>query len=251
MLTSSYIHIRGVSALGERSLWEQGALSWDAFLAAPERWVADGADLRKVERAVEMSQKNLTSGNYQYFASRFPRREHWRAFPEFRDSAAFLDIETSGRGNEITVIGLYDGLDYTAYVQGENIMDFEDAISRYSMVVTFFGTGFDLPVLRSQFPNVSWDHLHIDLCPTLRRLGFVGGLKSIERQFGIERSAATKGLTGRDAVYLWRQSRRGSKEAMSRLIEYNKEDVVNLEQLMEAAYFELREWTMGTLVASA
>lgn len=247
MLTSTYIHIRGISPKCERSLWEQGALSWGDFLAKPKSFITERAEIAKVKRAVENSVHHLEVGDFQYFAQRLPRREHWRAFPEFRDTAVYLDIETDGGNSDssITVIGLYDGVTFTPYVKGENLQEFEDAISKSSTIVTFFGTGFDLPVMQRQFPNVLFDHLHIDLCTALRRIGYRGGLKAIERQFGIERSERTQGLTGRDAVYLWRKHLRGDSNSYELLIEYNREDVVNLERLMEAAYFDLREFTMG------
>jgi len=247
LLTSTYIHVRGIDAKSERSLWEQGALSWDAFLGDPRRWVAEKADIAKVERSVAASAEALERGEHQYFANRLPRREHWRAFPEFRDSLVYLDIETVGSfvDDSITVVGLYDGVRYSPYIKGENLAEFPDAISVYSTVVTFFGAGFDLPMLAREFPSIELDQLHIDLCPTMRRLGYRGGLKSIERQFGIERSPATRGLTGRDAVYLWRNYLRGKESALDTLIQYNREDVVNLERLMEVAYSDLRLMVMG------
>jgi len=168
-------------------------------------------------------------------------------FPEFRDSIAYLDIETTGRKSSqpITVIGIYDGVRYQSYVKGVNLAEFADAISHFSVIVTFFGAGFDLPVIRGAFPSLSLDQIHIDLCPLMRQVGYTGGLKAIERAVGIERSPATKGLTGRDAVYLWDQYRRGSQDALDLLLDYNREDVVNLEKLMELAYFDMRSMTMS------
>lgn len=246
MLTSTFIHVRDIDPRSERSLWQQGATTWDGFLAEPERFTT-GADLKKVVRAVENGRSRLESGEYQYFGRRIPNRLHWRMFPEFRDSIAYLDIETTGRadGQPITVIGIYDGLSYLPFVKGDNLGEFADAISHYSVIVTFFGAGFDLPVIRSAFPSLNLDQIHIDLCPLMRQIGYRGGLKAIERAVGIERSPATKNLTGRDAIYLWRQSKRGSQEAHDLLLEYNREDVINLEKLMEMAYFDLRSMTMA------
>ena len=208
--------------------------------------MTERAEISQVRRSVANSKQKLEQGEHQYFVSRLPRREHWRAFPEFRDTTVYLDIETEGnfRDDAITVIGLYDGVQYLPFVKGDNLFAFEDAISRYSTIITFFGSGFDLPMMAKQFPRLMLDHLHIDLCPTMRRLGYRGGLKSIERQFGITRSPQTQGLTGRDAVRLWRQYVRGDDSALELLLDYNREDVVNLETLMEATYFQLREFVM-------
>jgi uncharacterized protein YprB with RNaseH-like and TPR domain len=247
VLTSTFIHVRDIDLRSEKSLWQQGATTWEGFLAEPERY-AIGADLKKVVRAVENGRKRLDSGEYQYFSRRIPHRQHWRMFPEFRDSIAYLDIETVGRASSqpITVIGIYDGVQYLPFVKGENLGEFADAISHYSVIVTFFGAGFDLPVLRSAFPSLSLDQIHIDLCPLMRQIGYRGGLKAIERAVGIERSPATKGLAGRDAVHLWNRHLRGSQDALNLLLEYNREDVVNLEKLMEMAYFDMRSMTMST-----
>jgi len=74
----------------------------------------------------------------------------------------------------------------------------------------------------------------------LRRMRFVGGLKAIESQAGILRSEVTTGLGGFDAVRLWHAYDAGDDDALDLLLEYNMEDVVNLEPLAELAYEGLR-----------
>ena len=247
MLTSTFIHVRDIDPKGERSLWDQGASNWDAFLAEPNRFVV-GCELGKAVRALENGHRRLERGEYQYFASRIPKRDHWRMFPEFRDSVVYLDIETTGSNRDddpITIIGLFDGVEYMPYIKGDNLAEFHDAISHYSVIVTFFGGGFDLPVIKSSFPSLRLDQVHIDLCPLMRQVGYRGGLKAIERAIGIERSPKTQGLTGRDAVRLWGAYQRGSAAALDTLLAYNREDVVNLEKLMELAYFDMRSMTMS------
>lgn len=152
-----------------------------------------------------------------------------------------LDIETEGKSGEdqVTCIGLYDGQKYTCLLKGEDIESFRDLISHYSMVITFFGTGFDLPVLMNRFPGLVLDQIHLDLCPVLKDLGYRGGLKKIETAFNIERSEETAGLNGRDAIRLWNDYRRGNDGALDLLVRYNKEDTVNLMTLAEAAYEKL------------
>ncbi len=119
--------------------------------------------------------------------------------------------------------------------------DFEDEITNYDLLVTFFGTGFDLPCIRRTFPGLKLNGLHIDLCPLFRRLSLTGGLKSIENQLGISRSAKTTGLDGWDAVRLWREWELGSKESLQVLLEYNREDIVNLATLLDYGYREMRK----------
>ncbi len=168
-------------------------------------------------------------------------RDAWRAWREFRDGCVYLDIETDG-GREpecVTLIGLYDGREFVCLRKDEDLGNFPDIISHYGMIVTFFGSGFDLPVLQRCFPSLRLDQIHLDLCPTLKRIGFKGGLKKIEKQFQIERSEATDGLSGWDAVRLWRQFQRGDEIALQTLVEYNREDVVNLERLAELSFEKL------------
>jgi uncharacterized protein YprB with RNaseH-like and TPR domain len=151
-----------------------------------------------------------------------------------------VDIETDG-GTDITVIGIYDGSKFTVLVKDEDLGNFPDVISHYSTIVTFFGTGFDIPVLQKNFKSFQFDQIHIDLCPMLRSLGYRGGLKSIEKEMGIQRDPSVDGLTGYDAVKLWRRYRNLRDErAMETLIAYNKADVVNLEALMVRAYKKMK-----------
>ena len=49
-------------------------------------------------------------------------------------------------------------------------------------------------------------------------------------------------MNGFEAVKLWKHYERGNKEALERLVQYNKEDVINLKPLMEFAYKELSEF---------
>jgi uncharacterized protein YprB with RNaseH-like and TPR domain len=57
-----------------------------------------------------------------------------------------------------------------------------------------------------------------------------GGLKAVERQLGIERRL--KDVNGWEAVKLWwRYVDSFDLEALDRLLEYNREDVVNLKAL--------------------
>ncbi len=59
-----------------------------------------------------------------------------------------------------------------------------------------------------------------------------GGLKAVERQLGIERRL--KDMNGYEAIKLWwRYVDFFDLEALNKLLEYNKEDVLNLKTLKE------------------
>jgi uncharacterized protein YprB with RNaseH-like and TPR domain len=74
----------------------------------------------------------------------------------------------------------------------------------------------------------------------LRRLGYRGGLKNIEKQLGIGRESDVYGMDGHDAVMLWKAYQWGDQEALDRLVKYNTADIVNLEPLMQLGYGEMK-----------
>ncbi len=208
-----------------------------------------------VQATLESSQSALTNLEHQIFARGLGLKEAWRAWPEFRSRCVYLDIETDGGsgGNSITTIGMWDGKSFQCLVKGDNLGNFPDIISNYSMIVTFYGSGFDLPMLEKGFKGLKFDQIHLDLCPTLRRIGIRGGLKRIEKQLGIKRGDDTEGLDGLDAIRLWRRyTALGDNAALELLIAYNREDVVNLEWLANYTYQHMKvETVRGTPLAIA
>lgn len=245
MLTRTFLHIPGLGPKTERSLWEQGCPDWDTFLGE-RQFEVNQVPYETARLEVETSRHNLKEEVHQYFSRALGVAEAWRAFPEFRRRAVYLDIETDGgdRGDSVTMVGLYDGENFRALIKGDDLGEFPDVISHYGMIISFFGTGFDLPMLLKAFPNLRFDQIHMDLCPTLRRVGMHGGLKKIEKALGIERPEETDGLNGMDAIRLWRAHRLGSDTALEKLIAYNRDDVVNLEKLAEIAYDRLYRQTV-------
>lgn len=242
MLERTFVHIPGVGRHTERALWSAGCHTWSDLAGGLDRYSTGTANRSDVSLHLETSQRSLEEGWHQYFAPRLGMNEAWRAWPEFRHRCVYLDIETDGgqSGGAITTIGLYDGKEFTGLVRDIDLGNFPDIISQYSMIVTFFGAGFDLPVIQKRFPTLRLDQIHLDLCPTLKKVGLRGGLKSIERHLDIIRSPRTAGLTGYDAVRLWREYLRGKDDSLEILLEYNREDVVNLEALAEHAYNRLK-----------
>ena len=248
MLTATFIHAPGIGSVTERSLWAQGAVSWQAYIENLSRLRIPPRHHTTLQATVEDSIAALDEARVDYFARNLPKKEHWRATSHF-PKIGYLDIETNGgmSADSITVIGLYDGEEFHKYVKGQNLPQFAYECQDYDGFVTFFGTGFDLPFLKRRFPvleNVFADRLHIDLCPLLKRLGHTGGLKRIEQSLGIARVPEADGLNGMDAVRLWRTYRQGGRHAegaLHQLLAYNKEDVVNMKTLLEYAQPRLRE----------
>jgi uncharacterized protein YprB with RNaseH-like and TPR domain len=250
LIARTFVHLPRIGYGTERRLWRSGVRSWEDLVArsAPpkgisqERW-------RDLQREVRASRAALGCLDHVYFSRRLPSRDHWRTFERFRRKIAYLDIETTGLGSwaDITVVGLYDGLSTRTYIHGENLDELAEDLAQHALLVTYNGATFDLPFLRRRFPRVVWDHLHIDLRYPLKRLGHSGGLKSIERARGLQRSPDIAHLDGFDAVRLWNEYQAGSDEALELLVKYNAADIINLETLAERAYAELSAQVIGEI----
>ncbi|MCF8114693.1 MAG: ribonuclease H-like domain-containing protein, partial [Desulfotignum sp.] len=237
MLTNSFIHIPGVGAVTEKRLWTAGLLDWHQVDAAGSCDIS-ARSLMRIAACMAESCEHLDKNNPAYFAAHLPAGEHWRFFPQFRKTTAFIDIETTGMdmfGSEITTIALYDGESIKYYVQGQNLDAFMDDIEKYNVIVTYNGKTFDVPFIEKYF-CIRMNHAHIDLRYVLKSLGYGGGLKMCEKALGLDRGDLD-GVDGFFAVLLWREfAHTGNIKALETLLAYNIEDVVNLETLMVTAY---------------
>jgi len=241
MLLHTFIHIPTIGINTERLIWKQGINDWFDFLNNKPNFMSYEKYLfccEKIEEGI------LNLSNPIYFASRLPKSEHWRLYQDYNSLCVYLDIETNSREDkavEITVIGIYDGKNYTPFVSGKNLTNFEEFISKYILVVTFNGNTFDLPMIQKNFPNVYLPPIQIDLKYSLRKLGIKGGLKKVEEFFFIERPLDVKDLTGYHALLLWRQFQNyNDKAALELLLKYNEQDCVNLKPLMDICFERLK-----------
>ena len=152
---------------------------------------------------------------------------------------AYLDIETTGLTSSecvITVIGIHlcrgGDVEFVQLVGREiTAGSILEALSGVDVIYTYNGSRFDLPFIRSQFGiNLAEQFTHHDLMYDCWRNNLYGGLKSVERQLGIERRL--KDMNSWEAVRLWwKYVDSFDLEALNKLLEYNKEDVVNLKAL--------------------
>ncbi|WP_022668446.1 ribonuclease H-like domain-containing protein [Desulfospira joergensenii] len=235
MLKNSFQHIPGIGAKTEEQIWDCGIRTWQDVLKGDHPGISSQR-LANIREHIQDSLENLD--NPIYFSDLLPAREHWRLFPEFRNSMAYLDIETTGLdmwGAEITTIALYDGKKISYYVQGRNLNDFKEDIQNYNIIVTYNGKIFDQPFIEKYF-STKLDQAHIDLRYILKSLGYSGGLKRCEKALGLDRGDLD-GVDGYFAVLLWQEyQQNGNEKALETLLAYNIEDVVNLETLMVLAY---------------
>jgi uncharacterized protein YprB with RNaseH-like and TPR domain len=156
-----------------------------------------------------------------------------------RMAEAYLDIETTGLArlsDYITVIGIYRcDVGNSRLIQlvdeavtGDNLLR---VLKGVNTVYTYNGSRFDLPFIDACLGiDLAVEFRHHDLMYDCWRNNLFGGFKAVERQLGIPRQL--QGIGGLEAVMLWwRYHDHGDRNALALLLQYNREDVVNLKSL--------------------
>ncbi|HLD42729.1 MAG TPA: ribonuclease H-like domain-containing protein [Candidatus Nanoarchaeia archaeon] len=245
MLESSFIILEGISYRKEQRLWEQGIRSWNDFIAADAIPGISSRSKSFYNRKLAEAKQQLAAENAGYFCDILPSSQAWRLYERFKDDAVFLDIETTGlsRQDMLTVVGLYDGWSTKTMISqiNLNIPRLKQTLSRYKLLVTFNGSSFDLPFLRKRYPGLIPHIPHLDIRTASRIAGLDGGLKAIEKIFGLARRKVIEDFHGGDAVLLWRMYKAtGDDYYLNLLVEYNEEDVVNLKYIADAVVSSLK-----------
>ena len=241
MLQSTFQLVPGVGPVRERRLWCSGVAAWSDLAARAEPVLSSRAD-PLLRAAVRDAAAALDRGDVDCLAAVFPAAEHWRLFGAFGDDAAYLDIETGDDvwGCEgISAIGFLDRDGPRLLLAGRDLHLFPELARKWSLLVTFNGLSFDVPILRRAFPDWTPPACHIDLRHLLAGLGHRGGLKRIERELSalqLARPPHLSGIDGWDACNLFRRGRDGDRNALRLFAEYNLYDVINLRTLMAYAY---------------
>lgn len=237
MLKNTFCHIPGIGPKSEQNLWTMGIRSWEDVLSMPPLHPT-----RKkysfLKSRITQSVAALEQKDPNFFVDSLSAGSHWRIFSEFRDSTAYLDIETNGlagRDSRITTIAMYDGKKVFTYVKDRNLLQFVQDIQRYKVLVTYNGRCFDIPVIENRL-GIKLRQAHIDLRFVLKSLGYTGGLKGCEKKLGLHRDELD-GVDGYFAVLLWNEFiAKKNDKALDTLLAYNILDAVNLEHLMIEAY---------------
>jgi uncharacterized protein YprB with RNaseH-like and TPR domain len=153
----------------------------------------------------------------------------------------YLDIETTGfssRGSELTVVGVGTirgaaqrfGQLFGLQINADSVLSLLDGVDQ---IYTYNGRRFDLPFIKGSLGlDLSRHFSHTDLMYDCWRQSLKGGLKAVEVRLGIRRRLPD--MNGYMAVKLWWEYVNSNDlEALHRLLEYNKEDVMNLHVLRE------------------
>ncbi len=152
---------------------------------------------------------------------------------------SYLDIETTGLSpysSDLTVIGIHleeDGHNEVIQLVGGEIQAHAliDLIKDRDIIYTYNGSRFDLPFIEAKLRIDIEEYCeHEDLMYACWQRNLYGGLKAVERKLGIERELSD--MNGIEAIKLWYEYvYNGCIESLDKLLEYNKEDVINLKTL--------------------
>jgi uncharacterized protein YprB with RNaseH-like and TPR domain/predicted nuclease with RNAse H fold/dephospho-CoA kinase len=245
MLSSTFIHLAGIGAKTERGLWSSGVMSWEDFesrRSAQLSLFTSNEDSSISELAD--SKRALLEEDADFFARSLPKHEHYRIALSFPSKTLFLDIETTGLSqyyDAITLIGWSIDDEYSVYIKGDDPAPLIKALSAAKAVVTFNGSLFDVPFLRSEFADLPVPTAHIDLRFLAKRVGYPGGQKHVEASMGWQRFGALAELRGGAAPLLWHKYRRGDTEALELLLAYNYADIQGMKHIFDVAVDRLLE----------
>lgn len=151
----------------------------------------------------------------------------------------YLDIETTGlspRNADVTVVGLAvergNMLEVIQMVHpGIEERSLRAALKGVQTIYTYNGRRFDLPFLRKRLGiHLEKSFVHRDLMYDCWQRNLKGGLKRVEQTLNIPRRL--KDINGWMAVQLWQDYiDHHDTDALQTLLEYNREDVLNLQTL--------------------
>ena len=201
MIQNTFLFLEKVKSGIENNLYSQGIYDWDAFLKSKK--VSGISRIRKLyyDRKIMEARKALFNFDSSYFKKALPSSEHYRLYDFFKDEAVFLDIETTGlsiKNDDITVFGLYDGIETKTMIKGINFdpIKLKEELKKYKLLVTFNGASFDIPFINKLYPNLLPSIPNFDVKVLTDRLGLKGGLKNIEKILGIKRSTIIERFHG-------------------------------------------------------
>ena len=243
MIENTFQILPKVGAKKEKSFWSIDIKTWNDFIVS---------DIKGIKPEIKERWDSILNYAYELLddedvfglANLLKKGEEWRLYNRFKEKVAYLDIETDGleRDSTVTVVTIHKPKETVTLINGFDLSSesLSEALEDCSMVVTFNGSCFDVPVLRYSFPDVDLDLPHFDLRFGCRKVGLTGGLKNIERHTGIGRSDDIAEVDGFEAVVLWKRwTKYKDQDALDKLVKYNVEDTVNLEPLAQLIYPQL------------
>lgn len=169
----------------------------------------------------------------------------WYADSQFK--VGYLDIETDNlkanfgtmlswaikeRGGAVTSCVITKADLFSGTIDKQLVKALVDEMSKYSVIVTYYGTGFDLKFIRSKalhygipFPQYKWIY-HLDLYYRVKSLLCLSSnsLQTATEYLGIA------GKTKLD-YSVWGKAKYGEPNALAVVLDHNIQDVLILEKL--------------------
>jgi uncharacterized protein YprB with RNaseH-like and TPR domain/predicted nuclease with RNAse H fold len=236
LLAETFVHMSGIGLKTERRLWHAGIGSWSAL--------GQTAFARRpaVAQCIARSERALLTDDLAYFFGALPASERWRAYSDFGEQFAAVDIETTGLSiyDQLTVVGIELNGEYRTFVRGANLDDAAEMLSVARGLITFNGALFDLPFLARSFPGLALPAAHVDLRFLARRVGWTGSLKKVEGLANVRRGAGLRDISGFEATVLWSEFEHGDLGSLRKLVAYNAADTCVLRPLADLVVEQLR-----------
>ena len=234
MIRGALQHLPGLGPERLKRLAEDGIGDWLSLREnlAAARLGPGGRD--RLLAAIEACEQAVQARDLPFLTRTFAPRDQWRILAAFHDEAAYFDIETSGLDvySHITLIAAEHRGELKTFLFNENLDEFLDLVEDVGLLVSFNGASFDVPRVLQQFHIPALNCGHIDLRWLCYHDQLRGGLKEIERTLDIARPGDLDGVSGEDAVMLWRlwddREHRGAREL---LVRYCCADVLALKLL--------------------
>jgi len=221
---------------------EAGICTWDDFIKADSIPGITPGKKKKIDKKLLEHKKALEEGNFRHFTCLAPK-DHWMLYEEAksRGKVLFIDIETTGRqifNDEITVVGLFDGKEYSSLVMDENLTaeSLERELDKYDMLVSHLGLVFDIPFLEYKFPDVNYDLLHFDLSFASKKLGLPEKYEDLREQLIPDPHYSARNFEGFQMIKLWDEYKKGGAAALDLIMEQNREELIRLEKVSDMLF---------------
>lgn len=202
-------------------------------------------NLRKLNKAEIIS---MAEWRCEHGHSGLEHPECYRLYAVLEEKIGYFDIETSGLQADFNFIlswcikekekddfkqGIFSAKDYKEVpVDKRMVKDCVEALSGYTTIITYYGTNFDLPFLRTRalkanLPFPFYGSIrHIDLYYVVRN-------KLRIHRNRLDAACELFGVYDKTRIRpeIWERALSGDKESLSYVAEHNKIDTILLEKL--------------------
>ncbi|MCB1156743.1 MAG: ribonuclease H-like domain-containing protein [Leptospiraceae bacterium] len=234
MIEKAFLHFKGVGTKVREKLEEEGIQDWKHFL----QYNKEDKKLQRLAGNLQFELQRYLKAKEEkdiaFFVKHIHPKERFLLLAEYFDDLSFFDIETNGQtwGDCITTIACFHKGKIYNFVSGENMEEFLQLLEDVKLLVSFNGASFDIPIVLQYYHIPYLVCPHIDLRWVCHYAGIRGGLKLIEKIFGIKRPANLEGVDGLDAIILWHNwITRKDRSSREKLIRYCSCDAISLKIL--------------------